>query len=164
MQLSRSLPSLPPHAINTQTGHVQRYGWRLWDAGTANDTAHSMVLQPEPVAKDFNPSAEKKANSKLYQAQKLEKEGKVRLATKLYQEIIDQFPDTEAAKTAENKGTKVVDHRVDMAQEQLVHAEAFERINNFEEAKAEYEGVISRYPETEAAKAARSRLTNLKKK
>jgi len=122
------------------------------------------VLPAEPVAKNFVPAAEKKANSKLYQAQKLDKEGKARLAAKIYQEIIDQFPDTEAAKTAENKGTKIVDHRVDKAQEQLAHAETFERINNFEEAKAEYEGVISRYPETEAAKTARSRLTNLKSK
>jgi len=117
-----------------------------------------------PASKNFDPAAEKKANSKLYQAQKLEKEGKVRLAAKLYQEIADQFPDTEAAKTAKNKGTKVVDHRVDMAREQLAHAEAFERIDSFEEAKAEYEGVISRYPETEAAKTARDRLANMKRK
>ncbi len=85
---------------------------------------------------------------------RLEKEGEARLAAKLYQKITDQLPDTEAAKTAENKGTRVVDHRVDMAQEKLTHAEAFERINNFEEARAEYEGVISRYPETEAARTA----------
>ena len=53
---------------------------------------------------------------------------------------------------------------MDMAREQLAHAEAFERGNSFEEAKAEYEGVISRYPETEAAKTARDRLANMKRK
>lgn len=116
-----------------------------------------------PVSKNFDPAAEKKADSKLYQAQKLEKEGKVRLAAKLYEEILDKFPNTEAAKTAETHATKVVDHRVDVAQEQLAHAEQFERVNSFEEAKAEYEGLISRYPETEAAKTARSRLANLKR-
>lgn len=75
------------------------------------------TLTPAPVVRKFNPANEKKANSKLYQAQKLEKEGKVRLASKLFTEIVAKFPDTEAAQTAESKADKVVDHRTDKAQE-----------------------------------------------
>jgi tetratricopeptide (TPR) repeat protein len=122
----------------------------------------------QPAVKNLkvppDPADEKKANSKLYQAKKLEQEGKVRLATKLYQEILEKYPDTEAAKVAERHADKVVDTRVDKAQEQLAHARQYERTNSFEEAKAEYEGLIRRYPETEAAKEAKDRLEKLTKK
>jgi hypothetical protein len=118
--------------------------------------------EPPPV-KLPDPVAEKKANSKLYMAKKLEKAGKVRLATNLYREILEEYPDTEAAKTAKPHAEDIVDHRVDKARQELSHAEQFARTGSLEEAKAEYQGLISRYPETEEAKEAQRRLDAMKK-
>jgi TolA-binding protein len=81
----------------------------------------------------------------------------------VYQEILDSYPDTEAAKVAEGRGTKVTDSRVDRAQEQFAHAQQFEKTNSLEEARAEYQGVIDRYPETESAKQAKELLKALNK-
>jgi hypothetical protein len=123
------------------------------------------VAPPEPrEVGPPNAVAEKRANAKLSQARRMEKEGKARLAAKLYQQILDQFPETEAAKIADGKGTLVMDKRIDKAEEQFAHAQQFERTNSLAEAKAEYAGMISRYPETEAAKKAKERLAVLNKK
>jgi len=123
---------------------------------------------PAPVMDDqtrpkkaVDADEEKKANSKLYMARKLEKEGKVRLANKLYLEILDKYPDTDAAKKARERADSVTDHRTDKAQEQLSHAQQLEKTNSFREATAEYEGIISRYPDTPQAKIARERLERL---
>ena len=56
---------------------------------------------------------EKKATSKLYLAKKLDKEGKVRLANKLYQEIIDNFPGSSAAGEAQKLVGYSMDKRVE---------------------------------------------------
>ncbi len=52
----------------------------------------------KPVSvKPVDPVAEKKAAAKLHQADKLLNEGKPKLASKLKKEILEQYPDTEAA-------------------------------------------------------------------
>jgi len=115
-------------------------------------------------APQLDPTAEKKANSKLYMAKKREQEGKVRLANKLYLEIIQQYPGTEAARVADQRATKTGDTRNDNAEHELVHAQQLERLDALTEAKAEYAGIASRYPDTEAGKRAKERLAFLNKK
>jgi hypothetical protein len=117
----------------------------------------------EPPKPAPDPAGEKKAASKLYRAKKLEQEGKVRLASQLYQEIMDEYPDTEASQTAKTKSFRISDTRADKAGRELAHAMSFERTNSLEEARAEYAGVVARYPETDAAKQARERLEAFKK-
>jgi tetratricopeptide (TPR) repeat protein len=112
----------------------------------------------------IDPADEKKATSKLYMANKLEKEGKVRLANKLYQEIIDAYPGSEAAETAQSKVGYSLDQRVEKAAKMLVLGLGFEKLNSLDEARAEYTELIARYPETEQAKQAKKRLKALNKK
>jgi TolA-binding protein len=107
---------------------------------------------------------EKKANSKLYMARKLEKSGKARLASKLYHEILEQYPHSEAARIAENHVGLIADTREDKALQQITRARELERLGSIAEARAEYEAVASKYPETEQGKTARERLADLSKK
>jgi hypothetical protein len=159
-------PRLGPVDPNSLLGQATRPNPNIKspEAVPAAPTPYSASQPPEPRKKEFDPGAEKKASSKLNWAKRLEKDGKVRLATKVYEEILEKYPDTEAAKIAQEHGAKVVDSRVDKAQEQLARAQQWERLNNFPEAKAEYEGIISRYPETDQAKTAKERLAALGEK
>jgi tetratricopeptide (TPR) repeat protein len=126
------------------------------------EPAIKAVPTKRPVTVD--PADEKKAASKLYLAKKLEKEGKVRLANKLYQEIIDAYPGSEAAETAHSKMGYSLDQRVEKAEKMLVLGQGFEKLNSLDEAKAEYSELIARYPETDQAKQAKKRLDVLNKK
>ncbi|MGO8896884.1 MAG: hypothetical protein ACLQU5_00830 [Isosphaeraceae bacterium] len=120
--------------------------------------------QPAPRRRVLNLEDEKKATSKLYLAKKLEKEGKGRLANKLYQEILDTYPDTDAAEEAQKHAGYSLDKRVERAAKLLSLAQGFERMNSFDEAIANYEELVSLYPETEQAKTAQERLKVLNKK
>jgi tetratricopeptide (TPR) repeat protein len=159
-------PPLGPVDPNSLLGQATRpkSDIQVSEAAPATPTASTADRPPEPPKKKFDPAAEKKANILLNRARRHEKDGKVRLATKVYQEILEKYPDTEAAKIAEQHATKFVDSRADKAQEQLVRGQQWEKLNNFPEAKAEYEAIISRYPETEQAKTAKERLEALGKK
>ena len=68
------------------------------------------------------PRPRERANSKLYRAKKLESEGKVRSATKVYREILDEYPETRAAHTAANRIDDISDSREDKAEAQLTRA------------------------------------------
>ncbi len=57
----------------------------------------------EPPRNKPDPADEKKAADKVYMARKLEKDNKPRLAAKLYQEVIDNWPGTKAAETARSR-------------------------------------------------------------
>jgi hypothetical protein len=104
---------------------------------------------------------QKKASSKVYRAKKLEKEGKVRLANKLYQEVIEKYPDTTAAEEAQEHVGYTLDKRVERAAKLLALGQGFELTHSNDEALGQYKEIVSLYPETEQAKTAGERIKAL---
>jgi TolA-binding protein len=112
----------------------------------------------------FSDDEQKRANSKVYQAKKLEKEGKARLANKLYQEVIDKYPDTAAAEEAQKCVGYAMDMRVERAAKLLALGQGFERTHSNDDALGQYKEIVALYPETDQAKTARQRIIVLSNK
>jgi TolA-binding protein len=122
--------------------------------------AFQVEHQDEPATKHhlLSEADEKKATSKLYLAKKFDKEGKVRLANKLCQEIIEKFPGSSAAGEAQQLAGYSLDKRVERAAKSLTTAQGLELGGSLTDAKGVYQEIILLYPDTEQAEVARQRL------
>ena len=124
------------------------------------------ISRPQPVPKPAykSPATEeeqKKATGKVYLAKRLEKEGKVRLANSLYREVMAKYGNTLAAEEARKRVGFSMDKRVEHSAKLLALAQGFESTGSLDEAKANYNEIVTTYPETEQAHTARERLKAL---
>jgi hypothetical protein len=163
-------PKAVPLAVaqQTQEGQQQQVPNLLNDlvrADPQQGQAFQDENQDEPASKHhlLSEADEKKATSKLYLAKKLDKEGKVRLANKLYQEIIEKFPGSSAAGEAQKMAGYSLDKRVERAAKSLTTAQGLELAGSLTDAKGVYQEIISLYPDTEQAEVARHRLNAISK-
>ena len=128
--VSPQLTPLPMQAVPSRIGLMaqQPIQQQFSNAGMA-PVLQPQIQLPAPVPandKVVDPAIEKKAASKVYMAKKLEKEGKVRLASKLYQEVIDQYADTKAAEEAQKRIGYSLDKQVEKAEKLYSLAQGFE--------------------------------------
>jgi tetratricopeptide (TPR) repeat protein len=102
------------------------------------------------------------ARSRFRKALRLEKEGKVRLAMKYYQEVLDLYPDTPAAVAARTQLESIRESRAQKAQRLLARARSLARLASTDEACDDLETVLRKYPDTPEAKIAEKYLSELR--
>jgi hypothetical protein len=161
-QPTRTAPPPIQNFAQQTTAPTSSLGGSFWPRAS-DQSIEPTVPAPRPLERPVSDEDEKKAASKVYMARKLEKEGKVRLATKYYQEVLDKYPGTDAAEEAQRRIGYAMDKRVERAAKLLSLAQGFEISQSVDEARAQYEEIVSFYPETEQANTARERLEALKK-
>jgi hypothetical protein len=118
----------------------------------------SSLATAEQTPKVADPEAEKKAASKLYLAERLLKDGKQKLGSYLLQELVTDYPDTEAAITGRRLLGSTATKRAELAQKLLIRGNALRRTNSLAEARLDYQAILDRYPETPQAKLAKKYL------
>jgi tetratricopeptide (TPR) repeat protein len=102
------------------------------------------------------------ARSRFKKALRLEKEGKVKLAMKYYQEVLDLYPDTPAAIAAGSHLESLRKSRAQKAQRLLARARSLARLASTDEACDDLETVLRKYPDTPEAKIAEKYLSELR--
>lgn len=122
------------------------------------------ISPARPPVEPTDPEQNPVATAKLNRAKRLEKEGKARLANKLYREIIEQFPGTETVLEAGELLEAGVAGREGQAQRLLDRAQSLEQLGSKPEAMADYQNVARLYSETPQAKTASERLKAYKQK
>jgi tetratricopeptide (TPR) repeat protein len=102
------------------------------------------------------------ARSRFRYALRLEKEGKVRLALRYYQKVLDLYPDTPAADAARDHLESIGESRARKAQQLLARARSLARLASPEEAGDDLETILRNYPDTPQAKIAERYLSKLR--
>jgi TolA-binding protein len=102
------------------------------------------------------------ARSRFKRGLRLEKEGKVRLAMKEYQSVLDLYPATTEAVAARTHLESIRESRARRAQRLLAKARSLARLASPKEAADDLETILRKYPDTREAKIAEKYLAGLR--
>jgi TolA-binding protein len=169
-------PAEPPKPNSAQTelippssdkGNQSGLSARMIPASPASPPDSSpadpaLLAKAENEAHRLGPVDLRLAKSRFKRALRLEKEGKVRLAMKEYQSVLDLYPATPGAVAARTHLESIRESRAQKAQRLLAKARSLAQLASPEEAADDLETILRKYPGTPEAKIAKKYLSELR--